>query len=143
MRHHHRAALTSLALLPLIGLIVTASALQGAQRRAAPAPSAPAARLAGSPASGARLYQTCMGCHSLDDNDIGPRHRGVVGRKAGSVPGYAYSAALRNSGLTWTPANLDKWLANPQKLAPGAKMYFSVAKPQDRADIIAYLAQQK
>ncbi|GEN98178.1 hypothetical protein NSE01_00110 [Novosphingobium sediminis] len=84
-----------------------------------------------------------MGCHSLGENDVGPRHRGVVGRMAGAVPDYAYSAALRQSGLLWTPANLDKWLTNPQKLVPGAKMYFSVAKPQDRADIIAYLAQQK
>ncbi|WP_147157580.1 c-type cytochrome [Novosphingobium sediminis] len=97
----------------------------------------------GNAATGARLYQSCMGCHSLGENDVGPRHRGVVGRMAGAVPDYAYSAALRQSGLLWTPANLDKWLTNPQKLVPGAKMYFSVAKPQDRADIIAYLAQQK
>jgi len=88
------------------------------------------------------LYQACTGCHSLDDNDVGPKHRGVVGRKAGTVPGYAYSAALKGSGLTWTPANLDRWLTNPQKLVPGAKMYFSIANPKQRADIIAYLAQQ-
>lgn len=105
--------------------------------------SAVAVVLAGDAATGARLYQSCMGCHSLDESDVGPRHRGVVGRKAGTVPDYAYSAALRKSGLVWTPANLDKWLTNPQKLVPGAKMFFSVAKPQDRADIIAYLAQQK
>jgi cytochrome c len=98
---------------------------------------------AGNAVNGALLYQSCMGCHSLGDNDVGPRHRGVVGRTAGAVPDYAYSAALRKSGLVWTPANLDKWLTNPQKLVPGTKMYFSVAKPQDRADIIAYLAQQK
>lgn len=84
-----------------------------------------------------------MGCHSLGDNDVGPRHRGVVGQAAGAVPNYAYSAALRTSGLVWTPANLDKWLTDPQKLVPGTKMYFSVVKPQDREDIIAYLAQQK
>jgi len=97
----------------------------------------------GNAANGAKLYQSCMGCHSLDDNDVGPRHRGVVGRAAGAVPDYAYSAALRRSGIVWTPANLDKWLINPQKLVPGTKMYFSVAKPQDRADIVAYLARQK
>lgn len=67
----------------------------------------------------------------------------MVGRKAGAVPDYAYSSALRKSGLVWTPTNLDKWLTNPQKLVPGAKMYFSVPKAQDRADIVAYLAQQK
>jgi cytochrome c len=103
----------------------------------------PQPRLAGDPVSGARLYQTCMGCHSLDENDIGPRHRGVVGRRAGSVPGYAYSAALKRSGIVWTPAELDRWLSGPQALVPGAKMYFSVANPRNRADIIAYLAQQK
>jgi cytochrome c len=99
--------------------------------------------LAGDPVTGARIYQICMGCHSLDENDVGPRHRGVVGRKAGSVPGYAYSAALRRSGIVWTPDLLDRWLSGPQALVPGAKMYFSVANPRNRADIIAFLAQQK
>ncbi len=108
---------------------------------AAPAHAQPA--LAGDPARGQSLYNACMGCHSLDDNDVGPKHRGVVGRHAAIVPGYAYSPALKASGLTWTAANLDRWLTNPQALVPGAKMYFSVAKPQDRADIIAYLARQR
>ena len=99
--------------------------------------------LPGNPANGARLYQACMGCHSLDENDVGPKHRGVVGRRAGSVADYAYSPALRTSGIVWTPAMIDRWLQGPQKLVPGAKMYFSVAKPQDRADSIAFLAQQK
>jgi cytochrome c len=99
--------------------------------------------LAGDPVVGARIYQTCMGCHSLDENDVGPRHRGVVGRKAGTVPGYAYSAALKRSGIVWTPDQLNRWLSGPQALVPGAKMYFSVANPRNRADIIAYLAQQK
>ena len=97
----------------------------------------------GDPVHGKTLYSACMGCHSLDDNDVGPRHRGVVGRHAGVVPGYNYSAALKTSGLTWTAANLDRWLTNPQALVPGAKMYFSIANPQSRADIIAYLATQR
>lgn len=108
---------------------------------AAAASAMPATR--GDPATGQRLYQSCMGCHSLDENDVGPRHRGVVGRPAASVPGYAYSAALRKSGIVWTPRMLDRWLTNPQKLVPGAKMYFSVANPKNRADIIAYLARQR
>ena len=97
----------------------------------------------GDPARGMHLYQACMGCHSLDDNDVGPRHRGVVGRAAAVVPGYAYSGALKSAHLLWTPANLDRWLAGPQALVPGAKMYYTVPNPQDRADIIAYLAKQK
>ena len=99
--------------------------------------------LSGDPQRGKTLYQSCMGCHSLDDNDVGPMHRGVVGRKAGTVADYAYSPALKKSGLVWDADGLDRWLINPQTLVPGAKMYFSVSSPQDRADLIAYLATQK
>lgn len=101
------------------------------------------AQAAGNAGSGMILYQACMGCHSLNENDVGPRHRGVVGRRAGTQPGYAYSPALKASGLIWTRANLDRWLTNPQKLVPGAKMFFSIPDAGKRADIIAYLARQK
>lgn len=84
-----------------------------------------------------------MGCHSLDENDVGPLHRGVVGRSAGAVPGYAYSNALRKSGIVWTPANLDRWLSGPQAMVPGSKMFFSIPAAQDRADIVAFLAKSK
>jgi len=97
----------------------------------------------GDPAHGQTVYQACMACHSLDEDDVGPRHRGVVGRTAGTIPGYAYSPALKRSGLAWTPANLDRWLTNPQGLVPGAKMFFSLSNAQDRADVISYLAQQR
>ena len=70
---------------------------------------------------------------------MGPRHRGVVGRRAGSVADYNYSAALKNSGLTWDEATLDRWLTNPSALVPGTKMFFKLDSPQDRADVIAYL----
>jgi cytochrome c len=109
---------------------------------AAYAPAAPEG-FSGDATRGKALYQACSGCHSLDDNDIGPKHRGVVGRQAGTVADYAYSPALKASGLTWDPANLDRWLTNPQALVPGTKMYFLLADPQSRADIIAYLVQQK
>jgi cytochrome c len=91
---------------------------------------------------GKAVYQVCMGCHSIDEDDVGPRHRGVVGRVAGSVPGYAYSPALKNSHIVWDQANLDRWLTNPQALVPGAKMFFAMPNPQDRADVIAYLTEQ-
>ena len=97
----------------------------------------------GDPVRGQALYGVCMSCHSLDDNDVGPKHRGVVGRRAGIVPGYHYSTALLNSGVVWTPANLDRWLSGPQAFVPGVRMYFSLSDAQKRADIIAYLAQQK
>jgi cytochrome c len=114
------------------GTLLAMLAAPGVPAQSLPAPQGDAAR-------GQALYQACSGCHSVEDNDIGPRHRGVVGRTAGSVPDYAYSPALKASGLTWSPANLDRWLANPQALVPGAKMYFSVSDAQKRADLIAYL----
>jgi cytochrome c len=122
-------------------MLLGAVAMTGHKAAASPPPAS--APLKGNPATGARLYQACTGCHSINENDVGPKHRGVVGRKAGIVPGYAYSAALKKSGIVWTPDMLDRWLSGPQKLVPGAKMFFSIAKPQDRADIIAYLATQR
>jgi cytochrome c len=99
--------------------------------------------LIGDPGRGKNLYQGCQGCHSIEDNELGPRHRGVVGRHAGSVEDYNYSQALKNSGLTWDAATLDRWLSNPSALVPGTKMFFRLDDPQARADIIAYLGQLK
>jgi cytochrome c len=99
--------------------------------------------LNGDPVRGKALYQQCEGCHSIDDNDLGPRHRGVVGRHAGSLEDYSYSTALKNSGLTWDEANLDRWLTNPSALVPGTKMFYLTADAQTRADIIAFLKEQK
>jgi cytochrome c len=96
----------------------------------------------GDPAHGKFLYQGCMACHSLDEDDVGPRHRGVVGRAAGAIPDYAYSPSLKNSGLIWNAENLDRWLTNPQALVPGSKMFFSLPNAKDRADVIAYLTLQ-
>lgn len=105
----------------------------------------PAANAAagGDPIHGKALYQGCNACHSIDDNDIGPKHRGVVGRRAGSLEDYNYSPALKASGLTWDAATLDKWLTNPSALVPGTKMFFKLDSPKDRADVIAYLEQLK
>jgi cytochrome c len=99
--------------------------------------------LQGDPARGRTLYQGCEACHSLDDNDLGPKHRGVVGRRAGSVADYSYSPALKNSGLVWDETLLDRWLTNPSALVPGTKMFFQVSDAQNRADIIAFLKEQK
>ena len=83
-----------------------------------------------------------MLCHSLDKNEIGPKHRDVFGRKAGGVPGYDYSAALKASDIVWTETTLDKWLTDPQALVPGTKMLFSLDDAQDRADVIAFLKEK-
>ena len=90
--------------------------------------------------AGARLFaENCSSCHALDRAKIGPPLAGVVGRRAGSVPGYRYSAALRSAGFTWTPPQLEAWLAGPQDLVPGAQMPMRVTVPQARRDIVAYL----
>jgi len=126
--------------LSLFGAALAAAGLFAAVTAIAnPTPAPPS----GDPVRGKALYGACMSCHSLDDNDIGPKHRGVVGRRAGTVPGYHYSPALLSSGIVWTPGNLDRWLSGPQAFVPGVRMYFSLSDAQKRADVIAYLAQQK
>src|SRR5882757_9693976 len=101
------------------------------------------AGLKGDANHGKVLYQGCQACHSIDDNDLGPRHRGVVGRRAGSVEDYSYSMSLKDSGLTWDEATLDRWLTNPSALVPGTKMFFQMSDAQNRADVIAFLKEQK
>ena len=92
---------------------------------------------------GQTLYESrCGACHSLDASRIGPAHRGVVGRKAGSVVDYDYSAAVKKSTLVWNAQTLDRWLTNPEAVIAGQKMGYSVADAADRADIIAYLTRE-
>jgi cytochrome c len=97
---------------------------------------------AGDPDHGAKVYHECMICHSLDKNGIGPSHRDVFGRRAGSVLDYSYSAALKGANIVWNETTLDHWLTNPQELVPGTKMMFSVGDAQDRADLIAFLKEK-
>jgi cytochrome c len=98
---------------------------------------------AGDANRGQALYEgRCTACHSLDANRVGPAHRGVYGRKAGSAPGYAYSPGVKASRIIWNEVSLDKWLTNPQALIPGARMGFRVGVPQERADLIAFLKRE-
>lgn len=120
-------------------MLAAPGAEAGPTARVAPPPRV--APLAGDPRRGATLYEArCGVCHSLDANRIGPRHRGVFGRKAGAVADFAYSPALRKSGVVWTAANLDRWLTAPTGMVKGTMMGLRVPSAQDRADIIAYLA---
>jgi cytochrome c len=96
------------------------------------------------PKRGETLYTSrCGACHSIQHNRTGPKHAGVVGRKAGSVPGFEYSPALKKAKFVWTEKQLDKWLQGPAKLVPGTAMAFTVSAPADRAAIIAYLKVAK
>lgn len=89
---------------------------------------------------GLALYQErCIACHAVDSNKIGPAHRGVVGRRIGSLPGYKYSDEVARSRLRWTPQTLNAWLEDPEELVAGQRMGFQVEDPQERADLIAYL----
>jgi cytochrome c len=103
-----------------------------------------AALAAGDPAAGEAVYSRCLGCHALEYNRTGPKHCGVFGRRAGSVPGYAYSQAMRKSGLVWDERTLERFLAEPLKTVPGTTMtYAGVPEAKDRADLIAFLKAQK
>jgi cytochrome c len=100
------------------------------------------ARADGDPAKGEAIYKRCQGCHSIDRNRIGPMHKGLFGRPAGSVVGFLYSDAMKNSGIVWSEQTLDQFLQGPRKMVPGTKMtYAGVPDPQERADLIAYLKQ--
>jgi cytochrome c len=92
------------------------------------------------PGAGKELFaRRCSGCHDTDSNKEGPRLRGVVGRKAGTVAGYPYSDALRNSGITWTGELLTKWLENPEALVKDNDMEFRVSNAEERAALVAWL----
>ncbi len=100
---------------------------------------ASAATSAGTPA--AADFSRCAGCHSTQagQNKVGPSLAGVFGRTSGSVPGYAYSAALKNAHLTWDDQTLDKFLQNPSGLVHGTKMFATVPDADTRQRVIAYL----
>jgi nitrite reductase (NO-forming) len=92
--------------------------------------------------AGRLVYRKCQACHSLTTgkNGVGPSLGGIVGKKAGEVPGFNYSPAMKASGLTWDAATLDAYLADPQKKVPGNKMPFPGLKTgNERSSLIAYL----
>jgi cytochrome c len=80
----------------------------------------------------------CTGCHALEADREGPRLGAVYGRKAGSIPGFAYSAGVKNLGVTWNDETLEKWLTDPDLMVKDNQMSFSVPKAQERQDVIAY-----
>ncbi|MCB1882404.1 MAG: cytochrome c family protein [Geminicoccaceae bacterium] len=100
----------------------------------------------GDAAAGEKVFKKCKVCHATDTstNKVGPHLGDVIGRKAGSVEDYKYSAAMKDSGLTWDDATLDKYLADPRGVVKGTKMVFAgLKKEEDRANVIAYLESLK
>ena len=100
------------------------------------------------PARGERVFQRCYACHSLqagETNLPGPNLRGVLGRRAGTLPGFRYSAAMVQAGrdgLVWTPLTLDRFLADPERLVPGSDMSIpGLTDVDDRRDVIDYVTR--
>jgi cytochrome c len=100
------------------------------------------ASFTGTAAAGKAVFAQCRTCHVTDAgvNKTGPSLNGIIGRKAGSVPGFAYSPANAGSGITWTKEKLFQYLEKPQRVVPKTKMIFAgLPDAQKRADVIAYL----
>ena len=89
---------------------------------------------------GEEIYARCLACHALAYDRTGPRHCGLFGRRAGSLPGYDYSEAMRRSGIVWDAATLDRFLTAPTQVVPGTTMgYAGIPDPAERATLIAWL----
>jgi cytochrome c len=101
---------------------------------------------AGDPVKGKAAFARCAICHGVKTGEkrIGPSMAGVMGRKSGTLPGFAYSAALKKKAMVWNAKTLDGFLAAPMKTVPGTRMAFAgMPNPADRANVIAYLATLK
>ena len=91
---------------------------------------------------GAQVYERCVACHAFKVDRTGPRHCGLLGRRAGSVPGFAYSQAMHKSKIVWNEANLDRFLKAPLAMLPGTAMGYDGVKDEgERHDLIAYLRE--
>jgi cytochrome c len=100
------------------------------------------ARADGDAARGRAKFGDCAACHKLEAgaNNVGPSLHGIFTRKAGEIADFRYSPAMKRSGITWTPATLDKFISDPQAMVPANRMpYAGMASAADRADLIAYL----
>jgi cytochrome c len=125
---------------PLLALLFLSLAAQGASaQQAAPAPAA------GDPVAGAVVFMQCGMCHEVGPtakNAQGPVLNGIIGRVAGTYPGYAYSPQNQNARVKWDVPTLTRYLKDPKGYIPGTKMFFKgLSSPKDIADVIAYLAQ--
>jgi cytochrome c len=104
-----------------------------------------AANAEGDAAAGEKVFVHCAPCHSTKpgENKVGSSLAGVLGRKAGTEPGFSYSAALKGQDITWNEASVNEWLQGPGKFVKGTKMIYSVPDEKDRQDVIAYLKTLK
>lgn len=100
------------------------------------------AGLTGDAAAGERVFMQCRTCHAVEAgvNKVGPSLNGIIGRESGTIPGFRYSPANRDSDIVWTNEVMFDYLENPREYMPGTYMSFvGLRQPQQRADVIAYL----
>jgi cytochrome c len=98
----------------------------------------------GDPAAGEKVFNKCKACHVLDEeqNRVGPYLLGVFGRPAGSVEGFTYSSAMKDSGIVWSEETIAEYVADPKAMIPGNKMFFpGLKKEEDVANLLAYLKE--
>ena len=103
-----------------------------------------AARADGDAARGEKRFEECAACHSVERgvNNVGPSLAGIFTRKAGELPDFRYSPAMKRSDIAWSPQTLDSFVGDPQKLVPANRMpYAGMADAGARADLIAYLRE--
>lgn len=132
----------------LRGLILATTALLaacgggGQKQEASPSTETEATTTSASASARPAAFGQCMMCHSdvKGQMGVGPSLFGVVGRKAGSLPGYHYSPAMQAAGWTWDQAEIDRFITDPHALVPGTKMTFAGLKdPQQRTQVTSYL----
>ena len=101
--------------------------------------------LAQDAAAGEKVFGVCKACHQIGEtakNSVGPQLNGIIGRKAGTVPGYNYTAANKESGITWDEATFREYIKNPKAKIPGTKMIYAGLKDEKRIDdLLAFLKQ--
>ena len=94
-------------------------------------------------AAGEKVFGVCKACHQVGEtakNNVGPQLNGLFGRKSGTIPGYNYTAANKDSGLTWDEATFREYIKDPKAKIPGTKMIYAGLKDEQRTnDLIAYL----
>ncbi|WND77746.1 c-type cytochrome [Thalassospiraceae bacterium LMO-SO8] len=117
------------------GLLAAAAIAAASPAQAAVAPD---------PVRGKQIYDRCLACHAVAHDRVGPRHCGLKGRRAGSLPGFDYSGAMRAAGFIWNNQTLDRFLADPLGVVPGTTMtYDGVKDDWERRDLVAYLLSLK
>ncbi|HEV7714019.1 MAG TPA: c-type cytochrome [Steroidobacteraceae bacterium] len=134
----HKISLRPSSTVLIVARVATCAVLAGALLT-------PLLSSAADEAAGQQVFAQCTACHSTDGtNGTGPTLKGVVGRDSATVPGFAYSGAMKRAKLHWTPDELDKYVANPQAIVPGNTMpYAGMPDATQRSALIAYLSTLK